>query len=174
MLGIIGKTAAFIRWLFTPEQLPGPPSARQGSGRPRRRSPRRLFAADDLPRHGPTGTRTLPRQGFLSWLFSSEAPLPLPTGSDGRGRRRSGRWHRAMRTDTLPRLNATTDPEKSRTSGLRWLLSAEVCPRRPVSAERRQSVVRLVFSAESCPQAQPSVRRRRGGGLSWLVSSEQL
>ncbi len=142
------RIVAFLRWLFSSEELP----VTSGPGHHPQPRPaglmRWLLSADqcaDEPGAKPTAAF---RQHFLAWVCAPEELPVLPAETPDRSQ---SLWLWIMRGEELPGAPAAESQARARRGFVRWLLSGEVCP----------------------PSPAPSVRRQPGL-LRWLLASENL
>jgi hypothetical protein len=197
--GILGKIAAFVRWLFSSEQLPAPISDGREVRLRARSFVRWLLAGNGTVADPADQARPTPPRRFLTWLFSVEE-LPLLAGRPSQGVERRARfwtWLLSL-TEKLPETGAspsrpvshtrffrlvvsaescpTTRSSRPRIPGFsHWIVSGEPCPREDVSRPpERTGFFRCLLSSEDCEEVHAPVRRRRRDFFRWLLSRDEL
>ena len=146
----VERMVAFLKWLFTSEQLP---SSSGGSGDPPRRGcgfEHWLFGKERLAEESFPQTPRIQRRGFLAWVLS---PDQLQT-VDGRSlqvpEHRQSFWSWLFSGGELPSTNLPENRERPPGGVLRSLLSAETLARQPQTASAKpRGFVRWLLSRET-------------------------
>lgn len=170
VIRILKKMAAFVRWLFSSEQLP---TFENRTSRPGARSFARWLAhVDKLGEVRPESTRGVRPPRFWSWLISAEALPSLETGQ-ARADRREGLLRRVLSPESCPHLESA--PAAREPGFARWVLSADECPQVEDSVvPRGGGFTRWLLRGEECPEAQTDAPPRARTFWRWLLSREGL
>ena len=169
-----GRIVSFLRWIFSPEELPIPSQERHDPSPP---TPGFLnwLCHDDALVADPAGeTYAIPSRRFVSWVLSAEKLPTLPDEPSGALRRPQRFWRWILSGDRLPQLDATDRQVGARTRFLSLLRSPEDCPysQAPEASQGRR-LLRRLLAAEACPEGEAPAPQRCGGFSRWLVSPEE-
>ncbi len=146
----VERVVAFLKWLFTSEQLPAS-SGDFGEPPPRGRGLEHwLFGKERLAEESSSQTSRIQRRAFLTWVLSQDQLHTVDGRSLQAPEHRQSFWSWLLGGGELPSTRLPENQERSQGGFFRSLLSSETLAGQPEKAlAGRQGFVRWLLSRET-------------------------